>query len=509
MGRLIDQLDHLRGAGLDPGARAAVHADRLKQLAHEGARLTAQHLRALSPARRRAVLLVTVLDTMERLTDDAIGVFDRLVGRLFRRAERRASSELQQNAWTINEKLRLLAQLGDALFDAKATGTDAFSAVANVIPWESLAVAIKDTKALIRPDGPDYLALAEHNHALLRRIGPGFLDAFVFQGVAAVSSLLQAISMLRPFYAGSRRSLPKDLPTGFIRRSWRSAVIRNGVIDGAAYKLCLFAELRDRLRAGDVWVTGSRQYRAVEDQLLAKPLFAAMKQAGSLPVAVPLDCAVYLQQRRDLLDERLRSIADKAQRDQLEDVRVRGSSLKITPLKAVTPEAAEALADRLYALLPRVRITDLLGEVARWTGFGDDFTHLRSGLPFDDDRVILTAVLADATNLGLTGMAEACAVATYKQLVWAAGWHLREDTYGRALARIVEAQHARCRPRGVHRSRQPAQGQRARGQRLHPHLRPLRALQQQADLRRRRRGAACPGWAALSRRRPRVRRPSH
>ncbi|WP_342242161.1 hypothetical protein [Inquilinus sp. OTU3971] len=47
-------------------------------------------------------------------------------------------------------------------------------------------------------------------------------------------------------------------------------MLRDGAIDAAAYELCLFAELRDRLRAGDVWVVGSRQYRAVEDQLVPK-----------------------------------------------------------------------------------------------------------------------------------------------------------------------------------------------------------------------------------------------
>lgn len=112
LARLIEQLDHLRAIGLDPVVRAAVHPDRIKQLAQEGARLTAQHLRALSPARRRAILLVTALDTTERLTDDAIGVFDRLIGRLFRRAERRASAELQRDARSINEKVRLLTRIG-------------------------------------------------------------------------------------------------------------------------------------------------------------------------------------------------------------------------------------------------------------------------------------------------------------------------------------------------------------------------------------------------------------
>jgi len=50
--------------------------------------------------------------------------------------------------------------------------------------------------------------------------------------------------------------------------------------------------------------------------------------------------------------------------------------------------------------------------------------------------------LADATNLGLTRMAEACSVASYKRLAWTTGWHVSEDAYGRALGRIVAAQQA-------------------------------------------------------------------
>ena len=93
LARLIDQLRHLRRIGIDPAVMAAVHSDRAKQLAREGTRLTAQHLKALSSGRRRAVLVVTVLETMARLTDEAIGVFDRSIGQLFRRAERQDCRE--------------------------------------------------------------------------------------------------------------------------------------------------------------------------------------------------------------------------------------------------------------------------------------------------------------------------------------------------------------------------------------------------------------------------------
>ena len=99
------------------------------------------------------------------------------------------------------------------------------------------------------------------------------------------------------------------------------------------------------------------------------------------------------------------------------------------------------LADRLYGMMPNARITDVLAEVDGWTGFSGAFTHLHTGLPASDPRVVLTAVLADATNLGLTRMADACAIASYRQLAWTAGWHLREDTYRQALARLVNAQH--------------------------------------------------------------------
>src|SRR6516225_8175003 len=114
----------------------------------------------------------------------------------------------------------------------------------------------------------------------------------------------------------------------------------------------------------------------------------------------------YLAERRALLEGRLSEIAAKAAADRLDDVQIKGAELKITPLKAATPEEAKTLAHRLYRMMPNLRVTSLLAEVDRWTGFSGAFTHLQSGAPADDRRVVLTAVLADATNLGLTRMAE-------------------------------------------------------------------------------------------------------
>ena len=104
------------------------------------------------------------------------------------------------------------------------------------------------------------------------------------------------------------------------RRTWEAATL---------------LALRGRLRSGDIWVEGSRQWRAVENQLIAPALFQAMRDAGPLPVAVPATAAEYLEGRRALLDRRLTDVAAKAAADTLEGVRIKEGELKVTPLKAV------------------------------------------------------------------------------------------------------------------------------------------------------------------------------
>ena len=91
--------------------------------------------------------------------------------------------------------------------------------------------------------------------------------------------------------------------------------------------------------------------------------------------------------------------------------------------------------------MPHVKITELLAEVDQWTSRGDQFLHLRTQAPPKNRQALLTAVLADGINLGLTRMSEACHATTWRQLCWTADWHVREECYAQALAGLIDAQH--------------------------------------------------------------------
>ncbi|WP_439896797.1 Tn3 family transposase [Burkholderia ubonensis] len=142
-----------------------------------------------------------------------------------------------------------------------------------------------------------------------------------------------------------------------------------------------------------------------------------------------------------LLEHRLETVNRLAAASNLPDAMISDSGLKITPLDAVVPDAAQALIGQTSLMLPRVKITELLMEVDAWTGFTRHFTHLKTGETAQDKTLLLKTILADAINLGLTKMAEACPGMTYAKLAWLQAWHIRHETYSQALAELVNAQH--------------------------------------------------------------------
>ena len=120
---LIERLKHVRAIGVNPDCRHLVHQARLAQLAREAGRTTVQLVAGYERQRRHATLVATTLDLTSRLTDQAIDLFDRLIGAMFRKAEGRHTRAFQADARAINENVRLYARIGTALIAAqKETG---------------------------------------------------------------------------------------------------------------------------------------------------------------------------------------------------------------------------------------------------------------------------------------------------------------------------------------------------------------------------------------------------
>lgn len=419
-----------------------VHRNRLARIARQGAQMTPADLARFEPARRYATLVAQAVEGRATVTDEIIDLHDRIVGKMFNTARNKHGKAFTASGRAINDKVRLYARIGAALVNAKQAGTDPYAAIEKVIPWEAFVASITEATDLAQPEEFDYLHRIAENYTTLRRYTPALLEVLTLRAAPATGDLLAAIDTLRTMNANGARKLPDEAPTGFIRKRWEKLVRTAEGLDRRYYELAAMTELRNGLRSGDIWVKGSRQFKDFQDYLLPPAVFTELRDRGQLPAAVATDPDHYLDTQLQELRTQLAAVNTLAGAGGLPDAVITDKGLKITPLETVVPQPAQTLIDRTAGMLPHVKITDLLQEVDDWTGFTRHFTHMKSAEPAKDRNLLLSAVLADSINLGLTKMAESCPGTTYARLSWLAAWHIRDDTYTAALAELVNTQLA-------------------------------------------------------------------
>lgn len=437
----LDRLDVIQEVSLPAGIEKMVHQGRLTQLAREGVQMSIQHLRDLEETRRHATLAAMLIDTQATIIDQILDLNDRIIGKMFSDAKRKHTESFHNKGKAINDKVRLYSRVGQALIDARKTGADPFDAIEAVIPWETFTQSITEAETLAQPESFDHLHLIDESYRQIKRYMPRLLEAFAFKAAPIAQRVLDGINTIKGINAANARSIPKDAPTGFIKPRWEQYVVKDGAIDRRFYELCALSELKNALRSGDIWVPGSRQFKDFEEYLLAPEYFAALRDADDLPLAIDIDGERYLRDRLALLKKKLTEVNRLAATGELPDAEISDELLKIKPLVKSVPEEASKLEEDIFAMIPHPKITDLLLEVEQWTDFTRHFTHLRTDALPKDRTILLTVILSDAINLGLTKMAEACPGTTFHKLDTVRAWHVRDESYSKGLAELVNYQH--------------------------------------------------------------------
>ncbi len=442
---VLNRLVTIRRIGLPPDLRSRLHPNRLDELYQEGKRFSAWRLEDIQNDRRSlAILVAFLIEQQAELTDQALAMHIQLAKQLANASQNRQKRELHRDGRTINRKLREYSQVGRALITAHEQGQNFLEALTGLMSWAEFVASIEKVEELVRPADFDFLAEAEHRYTIMRQYSPQLWSQFDFEGGQDTAPLRRAIRLLRELDQRGEHDLPTWAPTGFISKRWRALVVQpDGSLNRVNYELCALTELSHRLSAGDIWLSASKQFRALSDYLIPDPQWEQMKSQGSIPLTIETDFSRYICARLAHLHERLVTVDTLLSQEAIADAQIRNGRLHLARSTDPAPADQEAFTDLIYSVIPFIKITDLLLEVDATTRFTRAFTHLQTGevIAEEDRLTLLTALLAEALNLGFTKMAEAVPGISESRLYWVRDWYLREDTYQQALAVLVNYHH--------------------------------------------------------------------
>jgi len=218
-----------------------------------GLRLLEREESELNALRRHATLAATGIRLEESLTDATLTMFDKLLGSMARRAENRTRDKAVKTVRELQGHLRTLTGSCRLLIDARSKGVDSLAQI-EALDWQRFAVAVEQAEVLGRPETVDRTSELIERHRTVKLFAGAFLNTFEFRGAGAVQGLLSALTIIAELYRTGKRRLPDRVPLRFVPSAWRPFVLRDGIVDRAAYELCVLAQLRERLRAGDISV---------------------------------------------------------------------------------------------------------------------------------------------------------------------------------------------------------------------------------------------------------------
>lgn len=75
-----------------------------------------------------------VLESTATVIDELVDLHDRILVKLFSGAKHKHQQQFQKQGKAINDKVRLYSRIGQALLEAKESGSDPYAAIEAVIP---------------------------------------------------------------------------------------------------------------------------------------------------------------------------------------------------------------------------------------------------------------------------------------------------------------------------------------------------------------------------------------
>ncbi len=428
----LETVRHLQVSAID---LSSLNRNRVRVLAHLGAKYHRDSLLRFSEQKRAALLVCYLQDLQQELLDRLLISFTDLVVGISRRTERKEQTHHITHGKTLTRHVHTLRKIAKVVLDPAIPDEQVRPRIFAVVPQTQLQDVYDNVGSTARPeDGQTFDLLLSH-YSFLRQFLPNLLAALEFTGTSAGKPVVQAIQALKQMEAEGRRKLPTDAPLDFLPLDWRTTIeAADRRIAKHLWELGLAEQMRKLLCSSDLSVPGSRQHKVWTSYLHTEAAWTERKVSWFARHPGAADANEYLDALEERYQATLSTVLKGWNANDFAEIVTNKEGKATLDLsrdeKLPLPATVEPLRDAILSVMPHARLADVFIEVEDWVGFRDEFPHLneRQNTPTRDPRVdmaLFAAILAHGLNLPLTTMAESTDI-PYHELTHVSDWYLRE-----------------------------------------------------------------------------------
>jgi hypothetical protein len=281
----VERLDWLRTSGISEVPLHDVRPSALSYCYRLASRLNAFRLRRTRPEKRYALVFSHLLKTQSMLLDRLVEMHRSYLTTMNRRARRAAEARLKEEQDNTRAGVALMLDAMSVIVDDEVPMESRASLVHERFGTEQLLAALEACRMNSRSRDDAYFDAMRSRHPWLKRYFPAFLT-LPFQAETGSEGLLRAIDFARSSFAGE---LAGEAPTEFVSGRWRTAILRNGVLDRSLWEVALAFAIRDGLRSGDLYLAQSAQHVSFWKLAYSREYWAEERDRAYAQLRVPQD----------------------------------------------------------------------------------------------------------------------------------------------------------------------------------------------------------------------------
>ncbi|ERP98378.1 transposase [Labrenzia sp. C1B10] len=422
---------------------ASIHPSWIKMLMRRVEGETAAEMRRHGETKRLGLLAIYIMSRRAQLLDGLVDLLIEVVHRIGTKSRRKVINRIATDIEKVHGEERLLVNIATAAMEtpdgkvAEVIFPVAGAARLKAIIEEHRAKGTLDTRIQTVMRG----SYANH----YRRMLPPLLSVLEFRSNNETwRPILDALSLVSRLNEDGRRFAPVAFaPEGSIPAKWRKTVIdERGRLNVISYELCVLTQLRERIRAKEIWIAGSDRYRNPDEDLPGD--FAEQRDVYYSGLNLTQDAGNFVRSVRAQLEQELLLLNATLPANDKVRLRWHGKNrICVTPFDPQPePKGLVALKSEINRRWPMTGLLDTLKETALETGFLDAFetSASREALPRAvRDRRLLLCLYGLGTNAGFKRIAAGVPDISYDELKHVSRRYLDGPSLREACARVANA----------------------------------------------------------------------